>query len=134
MYIQYKENQRNLPSTNSTTASAQDRSQLYSRISSSKTYVTEVTEKSSLWESSTAISKPTTSLLLSKSAVTVTLSDIEQSQSDFVLPEFNLDEFQRPQNNLIRLSAKQNQNLNEILLKAMFFGILLLIFCFSVTN
>lgn len=62
-YYEYKQNQANISSADTRTGSYQDRTQLYSRVSSSKTYVTEVTEKSSLWESSTAISRAPTSFV-----------------------------------------------------------------------
>lgn len=120
--------------------SYQDRSQLYSRVSSSKTYITEVTEKSSLWESSTVASRPATSfvfilvffflfilfvyfrMLLTKSAGTVALSDLEQNKDLITIPEFSLEQYQRPENNIIHLSAKQTEDFDKTLLAAMFFG------------
>jgi hypothetical protein len=63
LYYEYKQNPANIPSAETRTESHQDRTQPYSRISSSKTYVTEVTEKSSLWESSTAVSRAPTSFV-----------------------------------------------------------------------
>jgi hypothetical protein len=56
LYYEYKQNQENASSVDTRVGSYQDRSQLYSRISSSKTYVTEVTEKSSVWETSIVLS------------------------------------------------------------------------------
>ena len=63
LYDQYKQTEMNATSANTRFTSVQDRTQLYSRISSSKTYVTEVTEKSSVWESSMALSRPATSFV-----------------------------------------------------------------------
>ena len=67
-YYQYKENETVHTSADTRLGSMQDRSQMYSRISSSKTYVTEVTEKSSVWESSVAMSRPATSLVFDHSS------------------------------------------------------------------
>ncbi|CAF4961095.1 unnamed protein product, partial [Rotaria sp. Silwood1] len=122
LYYEYKQNQVNLPSADTRIGSLQDRTQLYSRISSSKTYITEITEKSSLWESSTAISRPATSMLLSKSAVSVTLSDLEKNKYLVSIPEFSLEQYQRPENNIIHLSGKQTEDFDKDLLTAMFFG------------
>jgi hypothetical protein len=63
MYYQYKQDETVQTSAGTRLGSVQDRTQMYSRISSSKTYVTEVTEKSSLWESSMAMSRPATSFV-----------------------------------------------------------------------
>lgn len=67
MYLQLKENEVNVSSGWTRVTSVQDRTQLYSRISSSKTYATEVTEKSSLLESSMGLSRPATSFVFSPS-------------------------------------------------------------------
>jgi hypothetical protein len=55
-------------------------------------------------------------MLISKSAGTVALSDLEQ------IPEFSLEEYQRPVNNIIHLSGKQTEDFDKDLLTAMFFG------------
>jgi hypothetical protein len=60
--------------------------------------------------------------LLTKSAGTVVLSDLEQNKHLVSIPEFSLDEYQRPENNLIHLSGKQTEDFDSILLAAMFFG------------
>lgn len=144
MYYDYQQNQAKIASANTTLGIYPDRTQLYSRISSSKTTVTEVTEKSSLWESSTAISRAPTSfvsflkkkcsffdliviiyfrMLLTKSAGTVALSDLEQNKQLMTIPEFSLENYQRPENNLIHLSADQNTDeIDQILISSMFFG------------
>lgn len=63
LFNEYKQNQANQSSADTRIGSYQDRTQLYSRISSSKTTVTDFTERSSLWESSTAISRAPTSFV-----------------------------------------------------------------------
>ncbi len=63
LYYEYKQNQGNIKSANTRIGSCQDRTEFQSRISSSKTYVTEVTEKSSLWETSSVISRAATSFV-----------------------------------------------------------------------
>ncbi|CAF5183203.1 unnamed protein product, partial [Rotaria magnacalcarata] len=121
LYYEYKQNQVNASSTDTRIGSYQDRSQIYSRISSSKTYITEITEKSSLWESSTAISRPATSMLLTKSAGSVALSDLEHNKHLVSIPEFSLEQYQRPENNIIHLSGKETEDFDKTLLAAMFF-------------
>ncbi|CAF3428145.1 unnamed protein product [Rotaria socialis] len=127
LYYEYKQNQINASSADTRIGSYQDRSQIYSRISSSKTYITEITEKSSLWESSTAISRPATSMLLTKSAGSVALSDLEQNKHLVSIPEFSLEQYQRPENNIIHLSGKQTEDFDKTLLAAMFFGVIVII-------
>ena len=61
-------------------------------------------------------------MLISKSAGTVALSDLEQNKHLVSIPEFSLEEYQRPPNNIIHLSGKQNENFDKDLLTAMFFG------------
>jgi len=63
LYYEYKQNQGNIKSADTRIGSYQDRTEFQSRISSSKTYVTEVTEKSSLWETSSVISRAATSFV-----------------------------------------------------------------------
>ncbi|CAF1088574.1 unnamed protein product [Rotaria sordida] len=121
LYYEYKQNQANITSADIRAGSYQDRTQLYSRISSSKTYITEITEKSSLWESSTVMSRPATSMVLSKSAGSVALSDLEKNKHLLSIPEFSLEEYQRPENNIIHLSGKQTEDFDKDLLAAMFF-------------
>ena len=64
LYYEYKQNQNTLPSAGTQIEGYQSRTQLYSRASSSKTYITEITEKSSIWETSTVASRPATSFVL----------------------------------------------------------------------
>jgi hypothetical protein len=61
-------------------------------------------------------------MLVSKSTGTVALSDLEENKNLISIPEFSLEDFQRPENNLIRLSARQTEDLDKDLLTAMFFG------------
>ena len=61
LYLEYKQNRISLPSeTSSGIAAPQDQSQIRQRISSSKTIATEVTEKSSIWDSASNCSRPGT--------------------------------------------------------------------------
>jgi hypothetical protein len=61
-------------------------------------------------------------MLISKSAGTVALSDLEQNKHLVSIPEFSLEEYQRPVNNIIHLSGKQTEDFDKDLLTAMFFG------------
>jgi hypothetical protein len=61
-------------------------------------------------------------MLLTKSAGTVVLSDLEQNKHLVSIPEFSLEEYQRPENNIIHLSGKQTEDFDKTLLSAMFFG------------
>ena len=62
-------------------------------------------------------------MLLTKSAGTVALSDLEQNKQLMTIPEFSLENYQRPENNLIHLSADQNTDeIDQILISSMFFG------------
>lgn len=61
-------------------------------------------------------------MLLSKSVGTVALSDLEDNKNLISIPEFSLDEYQRPENNIIHLSGKQIDDFEKDLLTAMFFG------------
>jgi hypothetical protein len=61
-------------------------------------------------------------MLISKSAGTVALSDLEENKNLLSIPEFSLEDFQRSENNFIRLSARQTEDLDKDLLTAMFFG------------
>jgi hypothetical protein len=61
-------------------------------------------------------------MLITKSAGTVALSDLEQNKYLVSIPEFSLEEYQRPLNNIIHLSGKQTENFDKDLLSAMFFG------------
>lgn len=62
-------------------------------------------------------------MLLSKSAGTVALSDLEQNKNLMSIPEYSLENYQRPEKNLIHLSANANTDeFDQILLSSMFFG------------
>ena len=62
-------------------------------------------------------------MLLSKSAGTVALSDLEQNKNLMSIPEYSLENYQRPEKNLIHLSANENTDeFDQILLSSMFFG------------
>ncbi len=61
-------------------------------------------------------------MLLTKSAGTVVLTDLEQNKHVVSIPEFSLDEYERPTNNIIHLSGKQDEDFDKTLLAAMFFG------------
>jgi hypothetical protein len=61
-------------------------------------------------------------MLLTKSAGTVALSDLEQNKHLLSIPEFSLEQYQRPENNIIHLSGKQTEDFDQTLLAAMFFG------------
>ncbi|CAF0879568.1 unnamed protein product, partial [Didymodactylos carnosus] len=100
-------------------AESQQRDNLFSRISSSKTYITEVTEKSSIWESSTVASRAPTSMLLTKSAATVALSDL-QGKNIVSLPQLDYD-YTRPEKNVLILMANDNE-LEKKLINAMYYA------------
>ena len=61
-------------------------------------------------------------MLISKTAGTVALSDLEENKHLVSIPEFSLEEYQRPENNMIHLSGKQPEDFEQTLLSAMFFG------------
>ncbi|UJR29306.1 hypothetical protein I4U23_010520 [Adineta vaga] len=123
LYLEYKQNRISLSSgTSSRITTTQDQSQTYQRISSSKTNVTDVTEKSSVWESSSVASRPGTGTRLSKPVGKVSLNDFEQKKYSINIPEFSLEEYERPINNIIHLSGKQSDDFDKDLLTAMFFG------------
>ena len=62
-------------------------------------------------------------MLLAKSAGTVALSDLEYNKQLMTIPEFSLEDYQRPEKNLIHLSAEQNSDeIDQILISSMFFG------------
>lgn len=62
-------------------------------------------------------------MLLTKSAATVALSDVEQNKNLMNIPEFSLENYQRPAKNLIRLSANENlDQFEQILISSMYFG------------
>jgi hypothetical protein len=63
-------------------------------------------------------------MLLSKSAATVSLSDFGDKKNLLSIPEFSLEDYQRPENNLLFLSARQqiDDDFDKALLTAMFFG------------
>ena len=61
-------------------------------------------------------------MLLTKSAGTVALSDLEQNKHLVSIPEFSLEEYQRPENNILHLSGQQTEDFDKTLLTAMFFG------------
>ncbi len=62
-------------------------------------------------------------MLLHKSAGTVVLSDLELNKNLLSIPEFSLEEYQRPENNIIHLSGQQQtEEFEKDLLAAMFFG------------
>ncbi|UJR28892.1 hypothetical protein I4U23_010112 [Adineta vaga] len=99
-----------------------DQLKTYQRISSSKTNITEVTEKSSVWESSSVASRPGTGTCLSKPVGKVSLNDFEQKKYSINIPEFSLEEYERPINNIIHLSGKQSDDFDKDLLTIMFFS------------
>lgn len=62
-------------------------------------------------------------MLLSKTMGTVVLYDLEQNKNLISIPEFSLEQYQRPENNIIHLSGKQQtEDFDQTLLAAMFFG------------
>jgi hypothetical protein len=61
-------------------------------------------------------------MLLTKSAETVALSDLEQNKHLVSIPELSLEEYHRPENNIIHLSGRQTEDFDKDLLTAMFFG------------
>ncbi|CAF1514427.1 unnamed protein product, partial [Adineta ricciae] len=123
LYLEYKQNRISLPSgTSSGIAAPQDQSQIRQRISSSKTIATEVTEKSSIWDSASNCSRPGTGTRLAKPAGKFSLNDFEQKKYPINIPEFSLDEYERPKDNIIHLSGKQSEDFDKDLLIAMFFG------------
>lgn len=61
-------------------------------------------------------------MLLTKSAGSVALSDLEHNKNLISIPEFSLEQYQRPENNIIHLSGKQTEDFDKNLLTAMFFG------------
>ncbi len=61
-------------------------------------------------------------MLLTKSAGTVALSDLELNKHLVSIPEFSLEQYQRPEHNIIHLSGKQTEGFDKTLLAAMFFG------------
>ncbi len=60
--------------------------------------------------------------LVTKSAATVALSDLELNKDLVSIPQFSLEQYQRPENNIIHLSGKQTEDFDKTLLSAMFFG------------
>jgi hypothetical protein len=64
LYYEYKQNTRNASSANARPASSEEQPQVNTRIGSSKSYTTELTEKSSIWETTTVASKTGTSFVL----------------------------------------------------------------------
>ena len=61
-------------------------------------------------------------MLITKSAETVALSDLEQNKHLVSIPEFSLEGYQRPENNITHLCGKQTEDFDKALLSAMFFG------------
>ena len=61
-------------------------------------------------------------MLLSKSAATIALTDLEQNKYLVSIPEFSLEAYQRPENNIIHLSGRQTDEFETDLLAAMFYG------------
>ena len=62
-------------------------------------------------------------MIFAKSTATVTLSDFGEKKAILSLPEFSVEEYERPHNNLIILSAKElPEDFEKILLTAMFYG------------
>jgi hypothetical protein len=61
-------------------------------------------------------------MLLAKTAATVKLTDLEQNKHFISIPEFSLEQYERPKNNIIHLSGKQTEDFHQDLLTAMFFG------------
>ena len=61
---------------------------------------------------------------LAKSALSISLSDFDDSKYLISLPEISLDDFQRPEFNLLHLSAKyqSDEEFNKSLLTSMYFG------------
>ncbi|CAF1139632.1 unnamed protein product [Adineta steineri] len=127
LYYEYKQNASNNSSATSRGTNSLDQSQVYSRINSSKTSVTVLTEKSSVWGSSASASRAATSTLISKPVGKVTLNDDEKSKYSITIPEFSLEDYQRPPNNIIYLSGKQTDDFDKELLTAMFFGNIVII-------
>lgn len=66
-------------------------------------------------------------MLLTKSAGTIALSDLEQNKNLVSIPEFSLEQYQRPENNILHLSGKQTEDFDKDLLAAMFFGVIIII-------
>ncbi len=64
LYYEYKQNTRNASPANARPGSSQEQPQVNTRIGSSKSYTTELTEKSSVWETTTVASKTATSFVL----------------------------------------------------------------------
>ncbi len=50
------------------------------------------------------------------------LTDLEQNKNLLSIPEFSLDEYERPANNIVHILGTQNEDFDRDLLAAMFFG------------
>lgn len=126
--MEYKQNKVSLSSGSSTqVTTSQDQSQINQRINSSKTNATEVTERSSVWDSSVVTSRPGTGTRLSKPVGKFSLNDFEQKKYSINIPEFSLEEYERPENNIIHLSGKQSDDFDKNLVLGMFFGNIVII-------
>ena len=137
LYEEYRQNSTSASSSDPPLLSSEDRAQVYSRVSSSKSLATELTERSSLAGSVTrARATPLVHLqslvghrcrsaprLFTSESIENLLSSQLQGNKDFCwLPDFPSEEFQRPVNNIFHLSARHADDLDNALRTAMFFG------------